>query len=630
VARGIDKVKPASVFGGSNIAKQIVALRKANIVVGTPGRIIDHLGRKTLKLNNLKVLVLDEADEMLNMGFKEDIEEILKTTPKSRQTLLFSATFPPFIKKITTQYQNNAVNVEVGRDNQGHKNISQQYFLSGLKTKNADIIKFINNQNINSAIIFCNTKRMVEVVADNLNKSGLNAVALHGDMRQSERRRVMQKAKSGQEVFLVATDVAARGIDIDDVTHVLNYDLPQNMEYYLHRIGRTARGGKKGKAITFINTKDQLRALKDYEKQTQSKILQIGISGTVIQDEADTLEDIVSKSKAKRESNNRGKSNHRTNSSVEYSRTSKRSSSNNRSNAESRNNNHDRKSFSSNSYQDNKRSSSSRHGNERKDSSRFSRNDDTRGGRKNYSAEHSDHITPKRFNSKNTAKPNSNYDVFDKKPASKDKTRNVSSKNSEYNYSNTSYSSSKSSRPSRRDDSKYTTSFDNNDKFDGNKGRKGNPLNRSKNKDDNSFSRDRKSDVIKNRSNSSFNDSSQGSSFGGRSSREKNTSFNPDSNQGRKSFTRSSGQGGKSFGGNSRQGNRSFSDNPSQSKQSRNSFGDNKKQAHRKDSSYSPRTFSTFGGDYADNQRPTTRKPKTSKKGPHKSIKQSGRKNRGK
>jgi ATP-dependent RNA helicase DeaD len=267
-------VSIASIYGGSQIDRQIAKLKRgAQIVVGTPGRIIDLIERKKLKLQNVKTLVLDEADEMLNMGFKEDVEKILKQTPSSRQTMMFSATFPQAIKALTTAYQNNAVNIEIGELNRSLASINQNYVFVNKMQKKESLKHILNKFNPYACIVFCNTKAMADEVANFLIDFKINAAALHGDLRQSQRKKVMASVKQGKENLLVATDVAARGIDINNVDYVINYDLPNNVEYFLHRIGRTARAGKSGNAITILTTNNQLKMLKDYEKQTLSNIL---------------------------------------------------------------------------------------------------------------------------------------------------------------------------------------------------------------------------------------------------------------------------------------------------------------------------------------------------------------------
>ena len=271
LAKFLQGIKIVSVYGGSDISRQIRSLKqKPQIVVGTPGRIMDHMRRHTLKLQNLKTIVLDEADEMLNMGFKEDIETILQDIPKQHQTLMFSATFPAFIKKITKEFMTNPISIEVGEQNKSLSNIKQTYATVKQKDKKEALLDFFETIQPKHPIVFTNTKAMADSLQKTLSKEGYDAHALHGEMRQSARRRVMLEMKRNPNSILVASDVAARGIDIDDVDYVINFDLPNNVEYFLHRIGRTGRAGKKGNAFTLLASKQQLKQFKDYEKQTHS------------------------------------------------------------------------------------------------------------------------------------------------------------------------------------------------------------------------------------------------------------------------------------------------------------------------------------------------------------------------
>ncbi|MDD4316815.1 MAG: DEAD/DEAH box helicase, partial [Clostridia bacterium] len=236
------------IYGGADIERQIRALKGGKIAVGTPGRLMDHMRRGTLKLHNLKMAVLDEADEMLNMGFRDDIESILKATPKSRQTVMFSATMPTAIKAITREYMIEPQYVEIGELNSTIDKIDQSYIRVSRTGKKAALIELFEKLSPERSIVFCNTKRMVDDIKGLLSGKGIDCLALHGDMRQSERKRVMESIKSHKVSTLVATDVAARGIDIEDVAYIFNFDLPNDVEYYIHRIGRTARAGKSGKA----------------------------------------------------------------------------------------------------------------------------------------------------------------------------------------------------------------------------------------------------------------------------------------------------------------------------------------------------------------------------------------------
>ena len=262
-------ISVAPIVGGSHMDRQVQALKRgAKIVIGTPGRLMDHLRRKTLKLDKLKMVILDEADEMLNMGFKEDIETILKTTPDTRQTLMFSATMPKEIINLTKQYMKDATMIKTQNQESSHALI-KQHFCNCTKNDKADVLcKIYEKFNPWISIVFCNTKRMTEELSKTLEQRGLPAVCLNGDMRQSERKRVMDNfKKSGNGGILVATDVAARGIDIKNVDIVINYDFPNNEDYYVHRIGRTGRAGKEGIAFNIITTRAQEMDLQDLTRR---------------------------------------------------------------------------------------------------------------------------------------------------------------------------------------------------------------------------------------------------------------------------------------------------------------------------------------------------------------------------
>ena len=262
-----------AVYGGADMVRQIKALKQgAKIVVGTPGRIIDHINRHSLKLHTIKTVVLDEADEMLNMGFIADIESILKATPKIKQTMLFSATYPENIKKLAKNYLIDAKNIEIGIENQSLSNIQQEYAIIKKQNKKQALLEILNSRMPFTSIVFCNTKDMSSEVASFLRKNKILAQALNGDMSQFERNRVMQNVQDGKTAVLVATDVASRGIDINDVDYVFNFDMPKTTEYFLHRIGRTARAGKNGHAVTLISTENDMQLLKNVEQQTYSTI----------------------------------------------------------------------------------------------------------------------------------------------------------------------------------------------------------------------------------------------------------------------------------------------------------------------------------------------------------------------
>ncbi len=273
LAKYKEHVKPLAVFGGVNIDRQIYQLKRgANLIIGTPGRIIDHINRRTIKLENLKLIVLDEADEMLQMGFREDIENILKYIPDERQTVLFSATMPPEILAITNQYQNHPVLIKTVSKSNVVEAIEQIYYPVSHGNKFDALTLLLTAFNYKSSMIFCNTKKMVDELTDLLVSKGFKAVGIHGDMKQIQRTAVMNSFKSGRTSILVATDVAARGIDVSGVDAVFNYDLPQDNEYYVHRIGRTGRAGKSGMAYTFVCNRKQIMELQQIAKKTKSHI----------------------------------------------------------------------------------------------------------------------------------------------------------------------------------------------------------------------------------------------------------------------------------------------------------------------------------------------------------------------
>ena len=273
-------VKPTAVYGGSSMERQISALKRgANIVVGTPGRVLDHLRRRTLKLQNLQTIVLDEADEMLNMGFREDIEAVLEQTPPQRQTVLFSATMPPAILAITKQYQTDPELVQIASAHRTVDTIAQYQVSVPMGRKTDALHLLLLAKQPASSMIFCNTKKMVDELTEALCLRGFSAVGLHGDMKQMQRTQVMNGFKSGRHTILIATDVAARGIDVKGVDAVFNYDLPQDHEYYIHRIGRTGRAGRCGKAFSFVKGKEVYK-LKDIQRYCKTKILAQPIPST--------------------------------------------------------------------------------------------------------------------------------------------------------------------------------------------------------------------------------------------------------------------------------------------------------------------------------------------------------------
>ncbi|MCT4564656.1 MAG: DEAD/DEAH box helicase [Maledivibacter sp.] len=272
IARYKRGIRTLPVFGGQPIDRQIKGLRNgAQIVIGTPGRVMDHMRRGTLKLENLKMMILDEADEMLNMGFREDIETILESIGEDRQTLLFSATMPKVIMEIIHKYQQNPEVVKVVHKELTTPNIDQLYLEVKEKDKLEALTRLIDMYSPKLSLVFCNTKRKVDEVTDLLQSRGYASDKIHGDMKQSLRINVMNKFKRGDIEVLVATDVAARGLDIDDVESVFNFDMPTHEEYYVHRIGRTGRAGRTGSAFTFVTGRD-FYLLRNVMKYTKKKI----------------------------------------------------------------------------------------------------------------------------------------------------------------------------------------------------------------------------------------------------------------------------------------------------------------------------------------------------------------------
>ena len=265
------------VYGGAPMDRQIAKLKKCNLVIGTPGRVMDHMRRGTLSLSNVSLVVLDEADEMLSMGFREDIETILKDVPEARQTVLFSATMPPAILEITETYLTEPHIIEINREQVTLENIRQTYIDVPMGRKLDALNLILRAYEPKLCMIFCNTKLMVEEVTQYLSKNGFPAEALHGDLNQSQRTRVMDAFKSARIPILVATDVAARGIDVNDIDYVINYDVPGHDEYYVHRIGRTGRAGKEGCAVTICSGRRQYYMIRDLAHMAKSEITQAPI-----------------------------------------------------------------------------------------------------------------------------------------------------------------------------------------------------------------------------------------------------------------------------------------------------------------------------------------------------------------
>lgn len=277
------KISIAVVYGGADIKKQINQLeRGASIVVGTPGRTLDLIKRKKLKVDKIQWLVLDEADEMLSMGFKDDLDAILATSPAEKQTLLFSATMPKEIVSIARRYMTNPQEISVGKKNTGAENVEHHYYLVHAKDRYIALKRVADlNPNI-YGIIFCRTRSETKDVADKLMQDGYNADALHGDLSQAQRDHVMARFRSKHLQMLVATDVAARGLDVNDLTHVINYNLPDDPEVYIHRSGRTGRAGKRGISVTLIHLREKGKLRQVEKKVNKTFVLKAVPSGKEI------------------------------------------------------------------------------------------------------------------------------------------------------------------------------------------------------------------------------------------------------------------------------------------------------------------------------------------------------------
>lgn len=272
LAKYMHAIKVLPIYGGQEIVKQIRSLKSGTqLIIGTPGRVMDHMRRKTVKMENVHTVVLDEADEMLNMGFREDIETILEGVPEERQTVLFSATMPKPILDITKRFQKNAELIKVTKKELTVPNIEQFYYEVKPKNKEEVLSRLLDIYNPKLSVIFCNTKKQVDLLVNGLLGRGYFAAGLHGDMKQAQRDRVMDGFRKGKTEILVATDVAARGIDVEEVEAVFNYDLPQDDEYYVHRIGRTGRAGRVGRSFSFVTGKEVYK-LKEIQRYCKTKI----------------------------------------------------------------------------------------------------------------------------------------------------------------------------------------------------------------------------------------------------------------------------------------------------------------------------------------------------------------------
>lgn len=256
-AKNIPNAKVVAVYGGASIMDQLRSIKRGvQIVVATPGRMLDIIGRKAIDFSDIRYVVLDEADEMLNMGFQDDIDEILSTTPEEKKTWLFSATMPSEVRRIAKKYMTDPHELTMGKQNTGNANIEHEYYIVRARDKYAAFKRIVDFNPDIFGIVFCRTKIETQEIAESLIKDGYNADSLHGDLSQQQRDKVMKRYRERSLQLLIATDVAARGIDVNDVTHVINYSLPDEIENYTHRSGRTARAGKTGVSIAIINSKE--------------------------------------------------------------------------------------------------------------------------------------------------------------------------------------------------------------------------------------------------------------------------------------------------------------------------------------------------------------------------------------
>lgn len=278
IAKYMHGIKVLPVYGGQDISRQIAGLRGVQIIVGTPGRVMDHMRRRTIKLDLVNMVVLDEADEMLNMGFREDMELILGQIPGEHQTALFSATMPKPILEITDRFQNDAKLVKVAAQELTIPLVSQKFYRVKNQDKDAACVRLLEYYQPKLTLIFCNTKKKVDELSDLLKEQGFQAEGLHGDLSQAQRDAVMKRFRNGGTSILIATDVAARGIDVDDVEAVINYDIPQDIEYYVHRIGRTGRAGRKGRSFTFANSRE-IYKIREIERVCHTTITEKKLPG---------------------------------------------------------------------------------------------------------------------------------------------------------------------------------------------------------------------------------------------------------------------------------------------------------------------------------------------------------------
>lgn len=271
-ASHLGRIDVLPIYGGQAYGIQLSGLRRgAQVIVGTPGRVIDHLEKGSLDISQLRFLVLDEADEMLNMGFQEDVERILADTPEEKQVALFSATMPNSIRRLSKKYLNNPAEVTVKTERRTNDNIKQRFLLTPHRAKLDAFTRILEVTDYDAMIVFCRTKHETEEVAEKLRDAGYNAAAINGDIAQNQRERTVDQLKDGRLDILVATDVAARGLDVDRITHVVNFDIPNDTESYVHRIGRTGRAGRTGEAILFVTPRER-RMLRSIERVTNARL----------------------------------------------------------------------------------------------------------------------------------------------------------------------------------------------------------------------------------------------------------------------------------------------------------------------------------------------------------------------
>ncbi|WP_409254120.1 DEAD/DEAH box helicase [Bacillus sp. SCS-153A] len=305
--RHMEGISVLPVYGGQDVEKQLNKLRKnVGIVVGTPGRILDHIGRGTIDLSDLNTLVLDEADQMLHIGFLKEVEMIIRETPKSRQTLLFSATMPDEIKVLAKKHMKNPQYLSVERKQGPAKSVEQLAVFVNDRAKQSTLIEMLKEYQPYLAVIFCRTKRRVTKLYEALASHGFMCDELHGDLSQAKREKVMKRFRDSEFQLLIATDVAARGLDVEGVTHVFNYDIPEDADSYVHRIGRTGRAGEKGLAVTFYSPaqKDQLNEI---EKELNIRLPKQNIGNTIERNDKDRKK--PKKAAAKKQAPSRAKKN---------------------------------------------------------------------------------------------------------------------------------------------------------------------------------------------------------------------------------------------------------------------------------------------------------------------------------